>query len=195
MSDYIQKIQAFAKERSLPLVENYKEAKMAVVGTAKIPMQERVLYLKIHRHGIPFYLLFFDSLGNSTSNDSLYCSLLTEAKAPLRNAKIIRRDWFDALSFKKRQKTGNDKIDKAISIFGDSVPQINIHWDAVQSYLSMNTVLGPMQVETIEKADKLIPDLEGKSIVSIKIFEWKVETEDLSVLINDGVALLNELKK
>ena len=188
MYESLERIEQFAKDRHIPLIQNYQEQKLPTTNGAKITSTRKELYMRLHRNGREFYFGFYDSLGQSTSNKSLFSALYMVTPKEVNNVEMQKREWFDKLRMKKRFKTGNDFIDKNIII--STKPILPITRGLADDFLKMQKKYLSLRFEMLHADKHFIEGLQNKNVLSLKVIQWLSDPKELEDFLERSCRML-----
>jgi len=141
------------------------------------------------------YFIFYDSFSPKAYTSKSYCGFFQKITNCKHEIKIIKRDWFDMFSFKKRYKTGFDSIDKKVSIFTSS-KETNptfVNSKTITEFLQVAKTVMPLELITIHNSQSVIPELVGNDFVAIQTNKWILNLKELDAFLTKGAEFMKKL--
>lgn len=115
------------------------------------------------------------------------------------NADVIikERYWLDSLSFKKRHLSGHHDIDSRLSIHSDSkLSKYDfLSVKKLHHFLDMKTSMPALRMEIELEAWNIIPELDQKTLLSIRVSHWLTDSSKIKWFIANGCKYLLDVTK
>lgn len=150
---------------------------------------------KIHKG---LYFLFYDSGTGGTYRSSgwgnTYCGLFKEIDNFNSNVTIKERHWLDNLNFQKRYLTNNRELDKTLSIFTDSKKNNHaiVREKKLNQLKGLMKTISPLKVETEVESWNIIPALDQKTLISLRVNRWLTDSSKIKWFLENGCNYLLE---
>ncbi len=134
------------------------------------------------------YFIFYDSSTGYRGSYSIYCGLFKEISDFKSNVQIVRRDWLDKLSFKKRYLSGDRYLDNNITIYAkpSNIDSSILSRDKLNEFVSLSNSIKPLCLETKLESMNIVPYLDGKNLISLTTSYWELDEQKLQGFINIG---------
>ena len=141
------------------------------------------------------FVVFFDYFASKAYTGETYCGIFKSIHKCKSEIKIQKRDWFDNLSFKKRIKTGISFIDKNVTVSSENkeVDTYIVNSDIIRKYLEISKRIMPLKLATIKNSESLVPELNGKNLISLTTNSWISDPGELEFFIEQGKELLRKI--
>jgi len=186
--EMVKRLEQFASQNRIPFYSCFnKQHKLPNLARRYIAARYVIYDLSKIQEGL--YFLFYDSStggahGRSGWGDT-YCGLFKELEGLNVNVAIKERHWLDGLSFKKRYISGHHDIDSRLSILSDSkLSEHNfLSVKKLRHFLNMKTSMPSLRVETEVEAWNIIPELDQKTLLSIRVSHWLMDSSKINWFI------------
>ncbi len=101
----------------------------------------------------------------------------------------------DKFSFSKRALTGNQFIDKRITIKSKQSYALKgiFKKEDADRFLQLNDRIPPIELLIKSNYLNLIKDFKGKNVIGIETNEWIYNHDDIDYLIDQGGQLINDI--
>jgi len=193
--EMVKKLEQFASRNRIPFYSCFnKQRKLPNLARRYIAARYVIYDLNQIQEGL--YFLFYDSStggahGRSGWGDT-FCGLYSEIEGFNANVIIKERLWLDGLSFKKRHFSGKHDIDKRLSILSDS--KLSKHdflsVKKLRHFMDMKTSMPALRVETEVEAWNIIPELDQKTLLSIRVSHWLIDSSKIKWFIENACKYL-----
>lgn len=191
---YFESIEDYAREKGIPHHSN-KSADNHLLHPAERYTSKKFIIFELDKKEKNFFI-FFDSYAPKAYTSNTFCGLFKKILKCDNEIKIIRRDWFDALSFKRRLKTGDYFLDRNVTIYSQN-SKINgsiINNKVVREFIDLNKVIQPLELVTQREAISIVPELNGQSLVALKTNSWIADHTELTLFIKKGLNLFSNIR-
>lgn len=192
----IEKLGEFAKEMGYSYYTHSNKRNHLIVAPAERFTKAKYIVIDLKPLMKDLFLVFFDVFSPKAYTGETYCGLFHRLSDCENEIKIIRRDWFDFLSFKKRHKFGDSFIDKKVTIFKDnneSIP-LKINPRNIRKFIEINKQITPLEIVTIKNSLSIVPELHHNNWIALQINRhWLVDTTKLQYFIQEGAPLLKSM--
>jgi hypothetical protein len=187
----IEILEEFANKHNYPFHSSIKQNKHRLNHMGKM-LSSKYVSLDLSSLGENLYMVFYDSHGVMKA----FCGLYKKISKCDSEVSIIKRDWIDALSFKKRYKTGDSLIDKKVTIQTERKDQSYafINGKNINAFLQLNKYVKPLKLCTERNTISVVDALHEQHVVYLHCNRWILEENELQTLINKGSDLLNRIK-
>ena len=145
-----------------------------------------------------FYFCAHDSYTTKPFSSSTYSGLYTCSEFKREESLSVRkRDWLDAIVFRKRSVTGSKYSDGNLTIRISKNAGWVPSWDdsLTEGYLALASTIEPLKLEIKENTWSFLPDLNSDAILDLETNHWILENNHLDSLIQQGISLLSNLRK
>ena len=193
----VKKLEQFAIKNKIPFYSCFnKQHSLPKIARRYIAARYVIYDLSHIQDGL--YFLFYSSSTGGTHRSSgwgdTYCGLFRTINDFSANVTIKERHWLDKLNFQKRVLTGNRHLDESLSIFTDTA---NIDHDFLRTekfrqLKSIMKTFNPIKVETEVDAWQIIPALDKKTIISLRMNRWLTDHYKIDQFILKGSKYLME---
>ena len=141
------------------------------------------------------FIVFFDTFSSKAYTGDTYCGFYKLTEKCKNEMKILKRDWFDKLSFKKRLMTGNSFTDKNVTIFSENneVDKFILNSEFIRKYLEISKRIMPLELLTVKNSESVVPELHGNNLIALKTNVWITDEKELEFFIEQGKILFNRL--
>ena len=193
----VKKLEQFALQNNIPFYSCFNK-QHSLPKLARRYIAARYVIYDLSKVSKGLYFLFYCSSTGGTRKSSgwgdTYCGLFKEIENFDYNVTIRERQWLDKLSFQKRYLTGNRNLDEGLSIFVDS-KRINhaiLREKNLRQFTSLMKRINPLKVETEIEAWNIIPELDQKTIISLRLNHWLTDSSKINWFIANGSKYLLE---
>jgi hypothetical protein len=109
--------------------------------------------------------------------------------------KIREKDWLDFFLTMNKKKTGNDSIDRKITIstWSEQIPAGLISEKEVWSLVEINHRISPVELIIQNDYLSVIREFNGKKIIGLETSQWLYQKDDLDVFISKGAKLIKNI--
>lgn len=190
----IENLEDFAKEKGIQYYTNSSVSKNFLSPNERYISTKFIVY-DLNQRLKNLFLVFYDSYSTKAYTSNTYCGLFKRIPKCNNEIKIIKRDWFDFLSFRKRLKTGDKYIDKHISIYSElnAIDSSIINSKTIREFVDINNKILALELTTRCESMSIVPELHGKDLIALKTNAWILEKDLLMMFIEKGSNLLEEI--
>lgn len=184
----------FAKQKGLKYYTN-SSTKNLILSTNERYSSSKFVVFNLHDTDNNTYVVFSDSFASKAYTGETYCGIFKLVGTCKSEMKILKRDWFDKLSFKKRVKTGSSYIDKNVTVFStnNEYDSSIVNSDFIRKYLEICKRIMPLELATIKDSNSVIPELNGNNLIALRTNSWISDTMELEYFIEQGESLLKKI--
>lgn len=188
-------LKVFAKSKGIPYYTS-SERKDNIFVSSERYMSTKYVVFDLDKYSFGVFFIFYDSYSSKIAMTTTYCGLFKEIPDCSDNIKIVRRDWFDALSFKKRYISGNKYTDRNVTIFSEynRVNPSLLKDKTIRGFVELSDLIKPVNMEIEMEANSLVNKLNEKNLLSIKLNRWLLDTTELELFISKGLTLINNIQ-
>ncbi len=191
----IERLEDFAKEKGIKYYTS-SSIKNHYLDSGQRNTSSKFIVYDLNQRSRNLFLVFYDSYSTEAYTSSTYCGLFKRIPKCNNEIKIIKRGWFDFLSFRKRLKTGDNYIDKHISIFSKAkaIDRSIINSKTIREFVEINNEIVGLELTTICESMSIVPELNGNDLVSLQTNNWIKDNDELMMFIDKGSRLLEKIK-
>ncbi len=187
----IEYLEDFAKEIGIKYYTNLSVSKNFLFPNERYISSKFIVY-DLNKRLENLFLVFYDSYSTKAYTSNTYCGLFKRITKCNNEIKIIKRDWYDFLSFRKRLKTGDNYIDKHISIYSElnAIDSSIVNSKTIREFVEINNKILALELTTRYESMSIVPELHGENLVALKTNAWILERDLLMMFIEKGSNLL-----
>ena len=191
----IENLEDFAKEKGIKYYTNTSVSEKNLSPNERY-ISSKFIVFDLNQRLKNLFLVFNDSYSTKAYTSNTYCGLFKRIPKCNNEIRIIKRDWFDFLSFKKRFKTGDNYIDKHISIYSELnvIDSSIINSKTIREFVEINNKIEALELTINCESMSIVPELHGKDLIALKTNAWILEKDLLMMFIEKGSNLLGEIK-
>lgn len=192
----IELLESYAKERGIKYYSSNISKDNKIDAGERYSATKYVVFV-LDQISPELYLIFSDSFGSTAGMQSTYCGLFREFPRYYDDVKIIKRDWLDFFSSRKRFITGDNFVDKKVTIFYKNA-RLNHSLSApnnIKDFLSLSKEIFPIMIEVEKDSRSVVKELNGKNLISLTTNKWLLEFEEIDTFIDKGSKLLENMSQ
>lgn len=184
----------FAKQKGLKYYTNSSVQKFRLSPSERYSSSKFVVF-DLQDTSKNTFVVFYDTYSSRSYNGITYCGIFKLIRNCNNEIKVLKRDWFDRLSFKRRVKTGSRYIDRNVTIFSgkNDVDRSIVNSEIIRKYLQISKRIMPLELDTIKNSESVVPELNGNNLIALKTNSWISDTEELEYFIEHGVSLMKKI--
>lgn len=189
-------IESYAKDRGIKYYTSNSSKDNILIATERYSSTKYIVFF-LDNISPDLYLIFFDSFSSKMGSKSIYCGLFKEYKHYNADVKIIKRDWFDMFSSKKRFLTGDSYVDKKVTIFHKNA-RLNHSLASpnnIKDFLLLSKEVFPIMIEVEKDSRSIVKELNRKNLISITTNKWLFDFTEIDALINKGSKLIEKMSQ
>jgi len=184
----------FAKQKDLKFYTNSSIKKFHLSNNERFASSKFVVF-DLQDQDKNTFFVFFDDYASKAFTSNTFCGIFKLTKKCKSEMNILKRDWFDLLSFNKRIKTGSSFIDKNVTVFSEEkdLDSSILNTGLIKKYLEMSKRIMPLEIATIKNSASVVPELNGKDLLSLTTNSWIYDPKELEFFIEQGRDLIRRI--
>jgi hypothetical protein len=190
----IQYLEEFAEKKEIPCHTSRVSRNYIFIQNERYASTKYVVF-DLCKFCSGLYFIFFDSFSSKMGSTNTFCGFFKEFPKSDNNIKIVRRDWFDKLSFKKRFIAGDQYIDKHVTIFSElsRVDHIFLNKNIIKEFVDLSEQIKPIHIKVETDSYSVVKNLNNKNLISIQTNRWILDYTDLEIFLSKGIKLMNNI--
>ncbi|RLD45505.1 MAG: hypothetical protein DRI89_00745 [Bacteroidetes bacterium] len=191
----IEILEDFAKRKEIRFYTN-SSVKNNFLSPSKRFSSVKFIVFDLGKVSKNLFFIFYDSFATKAQTSKTYSGLFMRTLKCKDKIKIMKRDWFDVISFKKRLKTGDPFIDKHLTIFSESdvVNTTLIHSKNMREFIQITEKIMPLELMTFQSSMSIVPELHGNDFIALRTNTWILDEKLLEYFMAKGSELLKRMK-
>ena len=191
----IEILEGFAKQKKIRFYTNTSTKNNFLSPNERFSSVKFIVFI-LDKIGKNLFFIFYDSYSTKAQTSKTYSGLFMRMANCKGKIKVMKRDWFDLLSFRKRLKTGNHFIGQHLTIFSKSneVNTALMNSKNMRAFFQMAKEIMALELLTFQDSMSVVPELHGNDIIALRTNSWVLDKKLLEYFIEKGSELFSRIK-